>query len=145
MKRLIRASEDEEIYSILRGYKYLVIGGPSGDYMGDYDEGLAEYYSQPAPKDLRTNSPKEAIQKWLDIESKYPMDAAIMTNYPEYAQEVCQWVVDNEPEFRRMYDSSNCHYKYDYIYNGAVKYSNKVQCNIKYKDMADQIFPFCYG
>lgn len=138
MKKYIR-SDDE--YSFMEGYKYRVLGGPSGDYMGDYNEELAEYYSQEPAKDCLTNDPKKAISAWFKIESKYPMDAAIYTDKDEYARQLCQWVVDNEDTFQNMYNQVNCHYKYDYLFDGAVKYADKKQIG----GYEDQIFPFCFG
>ena len=117
MKRLIRASDDA-----LNGYKYMVLGGDSY-------------------KPLYAQKPMIAIKYWLDYESKYPMDAAIFTDNNRYAKELCQWVLDNEAYFKRMYDASNCSYKYDWLIKYATEYANKDQIG----RFADQIMPFCYG
>lgn len=139
--RRVTASED---YSFTQGYKYRVTGGPSGDYIGDYDEGLASYYSQPPAKDTLTNDPEEAVFAWFKLESMYPMDASIFTVKDEYARQLCQWVVDHEDTFKRMYNRVDCSYKYEYLFDGAVKYANKSQIIEKY-GLAGAIFPFCYG
>jgi len=144
MKISVLATTDEfeeYEYSLMNGYKYWVTGGPSGDYMGDYDEDLAAYYSQPSAKDTRTNSPEEAVFAWFKLESMYPMDAAIYTNRDAYARELCQWAVDNEATFRKMYNRVDCHYDYEYLLRGAMEYANKTQI----REYEDQIFPFCYG
>lgn len=144
MKRYVKSSFPDSFdadYYPMQGYKYWVTGGPSGDYIGDYDEDLAKYYSQKPPKDVWTNDPEEAIFTWFKIESKFPIDAAIYTDKDQYARELCQWVVDNPDTFQKMYNRVNCSYKYDYLFDGAVKYANKSQIG-KY---ADQIFPFSFG
>lgn len=140
MKRYIRSSGDWD--DIMGGCKYRVVGGPAGDYAGDYDEEFAKYYGQKPFKTVYTDDPKEAISSWFTAESKFPMDAAIFTNNDQYARELCQWVVDNESNFNAMYEQSNCSYKYEYLMQYAEKYANKTQIH---NDFPDQIMPFCYG
>ena len=142
MKRYIKSNEDSwDEYSPTQGYKYWVCGGPVGDYVGDYNEDLADYFGKAPFKDVRTNDPEDAIFAWFKAESMHHMDAAIYTDKDQYAQELCQWVVDHEDTFEKMYNRVDCGYKYEYLLDGAKKYANKSQIG----QYTDQIFPFCYG
>lgn len=143
MKRYIKSSDDE-YYDLMHGYKYKVNGGPAGDYVGDYDEDLAAYHSQKAFETVFTNDPREAIKAWFTAEDRFPSDAAIMTNRPEYEMELCRWVIENEDEFRHMYTAHRCPYKYDWLIDCANRHSTRAGGFYKY-DLPDQISPFCYG
>ena len=138
MKRYVKSYDE---FSSMKNCKYCVTGGPYGDYIGDYDEDLANYYGQKTPKPVHTNSEQTAIETWLKFESKFPMDADISVTNSEDAMALCQWVVDNEDKFKQMYDKSNCHYKYDYLIDGAQRYATRPQQILG----IDQVFPFCRG
>ena len=141
MKKYIKFSDD---YDLMGGYKYYVDGGPQGDYVGDYNEELAEYYSQKPFDTVYTNDPREAIEAWFVAEEKFPIDVAIFTNKPEYEMELCRWVIENEPEFKQMYDSHRCPYKYDHLIEWAGYHTDHAGGFYKY-GFPDQISPFCYG
>lgn len=143
MKRYIRSSDDW--YDAMQGCKYRVDGGPSGDYVGDYDEELASYHSQKGFESVYTNDPKTAIDAWFKAEDMYPSDAAIMTNKPEYEMELCRWVIENEDKFRTMYLAHRCPYKYDWLIDRANDHKDRAGGFYKYDDFPDQISPFCYG
>ena len=141
MKRYIRSSDD---YDMMHGSRYKVEGGPAGDYVGDYDENLAEYVRQEPFKTVYTDDPREAINAWFIAEEKYPADAAIMTNKPEYEMALCRWVVENEPEFKQMYNSHNCPYEYSWLIKTAKYYTNRAGGFYEY-GYPDQIAPFSYA
>lgn len=141
MKRYIKSSDD---YDMMHGSKYMVEAGPAGDYIGDYDEDLAAYHSQKSFETVFTDNPEEAIEAWFIAEERYPSDAAIMTNKPEYEMELCRWVINNEPEFREMYDSHRCSYKYEWLVETAEYHADHADGFYKY-GFPDQISPFCYG
>lgn len=141
MKRYIKSSDE---YDYMRGSKYKVAGGPVGDYVGDYDEDLANYYSQKSFNTVYTNDPKKAIEAWFKAEDMYPSDAAILTNKPEYEMELCRWVIENEDTFRNMYLAHRCPYKYEWLIDCANDHKDRADGFYKY-DFPDQISPFCYG
>lgn len=142
MKRYIKSSDE---YDIMQGRKYRVVGGPSGDYVGDYDEEFAKYYSKKPFKTVYTDDPKTAIDAWFKAEEMYPSDAAIMTNKPEYEMELCRWVIENEDIFKNMYLAHRCSYKYDWLIEVARRHMDRAGGFYKYEDFPDQIAPFCYG
>lgn len=139
MKRYIKSSKDENL-----DYKYKVDGGPQGDYIGDYDEDLAKYYSQKSFKTVRTNDPKEAIEAWFKAEDRFPSDAAIFAYNAEDEMALCRWVIDNEDTFRNMYLAHRCPYKYEWLIECANEHKDKASGIYMY-DFPDQISPFCYG
>ena len=143
MKRYIRSNSDFDdlAWDVMHGCKYRVFGGPLGDYVGVYDEGLAEYHSQKSGKVTCTDDPKEAIEAWFALEDRFPYDAAITADSIDSAKELCTWVVDNEQEFQQMYNAVDCPYKYEWLYNGAVKYSQRPSL----AGRGDVVEPFSFG
>lgn len=139
MKRYIRSFTDEP-----PRYKYRVDGGPVGDYPGDYDEDLAKYYSQEPFKSVRTNDAKEAIEAWFTAEDKFPGDAAIYAYNANDELALRNWVLDNETDFQKMYNSHKCPYTYEWLIEIAEKYQDRSSGYYKY-DFADQVEPFTYG
>ena len=141
MKRYIKSSNE---YDPMQGHKYRINAGPSGDYVGNYDEEFAKYYGKKPFKPVYTDDPKKAIEAWLKAEDMHPSDAAIMTNKPEYEMELCRWVIENEDIFRTMYLAHRCPYKYDWLIDCANDHKDRAGGFYKY-DYPDQISPFSYG
>jgi len=139
MKRYIRSFTEE-----LPSRKYMVQGGPIGDYPGDYDEDLAKYYSQKGFKTVYTDDPREAIEAWFRAEDKFPGDATIKAYNADDELALRRWVLNNEADFQRMYDSHKCPYKYEWLIEIVEKYKNKSSGLYSY-GYPDQVEPFTYG
>lgn len=121
----------------------------------DFD--LADIYSQSAPYQLdsldpRTReslfspkefkNPKSAIIEWFKLGTKYPTCVCIFAKDNAYAKDLLQWVIDNEDEFRSLYNTYNVPYKLEYLINYCKRHINDATI---IKKPGDQVDPFSLG
>lgn len=99
-------------------------------------------FDEPCYESVKTNEPKEAIEKWFDFGRKYPMCANIQCATNEDAKQLLLYANENQEYVRSMYDKG-CPYKWDWILNG-IQQGIKSKRPLLQWDM-DSVFPFCMG
>lgn len=135
--RQIEIDKESMSYDPMQGNKYHIGGStPNVTETGtDYDIYDGGY----------TDDPELAIIKWLRLSKNSPMSISIDTNKNAHAQELLQWVVDNEEKFRKLCAEYNCPYKIDYMIDGCKKKLERPS-NFETKyNYPDQIYPFAIG
>ena len=133
----IEIDKESMSYDPMQGNKYHIGGStPNVTETGtDYDIHDGGY----------TDDPELAIIKWLRLSKNSPMSISIDTNKNAHAQELLQWVVDNEEKFRKLCTEYNCPYKIDYMIDGCKKKLERPS-NFETKyNYPDQIYPFAIG
>ena len=99
---------------------------------------------------LRTNNPREAIEKWADIACKNPTMAAIDTTQRIYALELVTCAHVNKNWFEEICSQPGFPYKWDYI-SGAIHDTWWDECQSFHEYeydgeyYPDQVYPFCLG
>lgn len=133
----IEIDKESMSYDPMQGNKYHIGGStPNVTETGtDYDIHDGGY----------TDDPELAIIKWLRLSKNSPMSISIDTNKNAHAQELLQWVVDNEEKFRKLCAEYNCPYKIDYMIDECKKKLERPS-NFETKyNYPDQIYPFAIG
>ena len=99
---------------------------------------------------LRTDDPREAIEKWVDISHDNPTMAAIDTTRREYAYKLIDYAYKNMEWLNDLCHKKRCPYTWAYINDGVgTKYQtgcdtfHETEINGEY--YPDQIYPFCLG
>lgn len=99
---------------------------------------------------LRTNNPREAIEKWAEIACEHPTMAAIDTTQRVFALELVTYAHVNKHWFEEICNKPSFPYKWDYI-SGAIHdtWWNECQSFDEYEYdgdyYPDQVYPFCLG
>ncbi len=139
----VNASSDESDFDLMDGHKYRISAGTPGDYVGDYDENLAEEVSK-GYEVYYTDDPFEAIKTWFACEKRHRHDAAIQTNKKQYAQKLIDCAYDNMEEIERLAQTSG--YKFSYLQNSIESQYNKGTYFMETKyGYPDQVSPFSFG
>ena len=99
---------------------------------------------------LRTDNPREAIEKWAEIACKHPTMAAIDTTKKEYAIELITYANTNKHWFEEVCSQSGFPYKWEYIskavydeWFGDCDDFHEYEYDGEY--YPDQVYPFCLG
>lgn len=138
----INASFDDDD-DFMNGHKYMISAGTPGDYMGDYDEKLAEEVSK-GYEVYYTDDPFEAIKTWFACEKRHRHDAAIQTNKKKYAQELIDCAAINIDEIEELAQTSG--YKFSYLQNSIKsQYDNGTYFMENKWEYPDQVSPFSFG
>ena len=91
---------------------------------------------------VKTNEPKEAIEKWFDFGRKYPMCANVQCATKEDAKKILLYVKEHEEDVKELYDKG-CPYKWEWFLNGVEK-GIRTEC-ADFQWEWDSISPFSMG
>jgi hypothetical protein len=107
-----------------------------------YEIASFEPFGEPKFSPKWTNDPGRAISEWFKYGSKYPSCVCICARDDKAAQELLQYVVNNEDEFIELYNSARCPYKLDYLLDACRSRANRSKL---LGWPGDQVFPFDAG
>ena len=88
---------------------------------------------------FKTNSPKDAIKKWTELQKKEPMAVEILAKDPKAVKEFYNWVYKNlDGEYLKLINKQKA-YKTKYLYSEVQTVRSE---KIKF---GDGLHPFNYG
>ena len=94
---------------------------------------------------LRTDSPKDAIERWIVESCNNPMMVAIDTTRTQYALDLIEWARENKEWIKERCEAMNNPYKWEYLEKGIDGRCTFHEDMYNGKYEPDQIYPFCLG